>query len=276
MDEATIEKRGLDPLKSELDAINGIVSRTDLARVLGSRLRADVDPINATNFHTEHLFGLFVTKGLEEASLNIPYLLQGGLGMPSRDYYLSKDKDMAADRDKYKTYIATLLKQAGIADADNKAQAVFELETRIAQAQESLVDSEDVHKANNLWSMGDFAKKAPGLDWSAYFKAAGLDNVKQIDVWQPAAFTGLSALVGNQPLESWKALLLFHTLDENAPLLPKAYADLSFDFYGTTLQGTPRPATTWRRGRTDLRQEIFPGLVQGRGRSDGQEPVDRV
>src|SRR5690348_4472273 len=247
MDEATIEQRGLKPLQPELDAINGIVSRKDLARVLGSRMRADVDPINATNFHTEHLFGLFVTKGLEEESLQIPYLLQGGLGMPSRDYYLSDDSHMAADRAAYKTYIAALLKQAGIKDAGHQAQMVFDLETKIAKAQESLVDSEDVHKANNLWNASDFSKKAPGLDWATYFDAAGLGSIKQFDVWQPSAFTGLSALVGNQPLESWKALLVFHTLDENAPLLPKTFADLHFDFHGKTLTGTPQQRERWKR-----------------------------
>jgi len=182
MDTAAIDKAGLAPRKPELDAIDAIKSRADLARVLGSRLRADVDPINDTNFHTQHLFGLFVTKGLEETSTQIPYLLQGGLGMPSRDYYLSKDPHMADARGKYKIYIAALLKQAGIADSEKKADAVFALETKIAEAQESLVDSEDIHKANNLWSVAEFSKKAPGLDWSAYFKAAGLDDVKQIDV----------------------------------------------------------------------------------------------
>ncbi|MGH8164478.1 MAG: M13 family peptidase, partial [Rhodanobacteraceae bacterium] len=103
MDEAGIDKRGLAGLQPELARIDAIKSRDDLARVLGSRLRADVDPINATNFHTENLFGLFVTQGLEDPSRSIPYLLQGGLGMPSRGYYLSKDKDRAANRDKYKT-----------------------------------------------------------------------------------------------------------------------------------------------------------------------------
>ncbi|MDE2247861.1 MAG: M13 family peptidase, partial [Xanthomonadaceae bacterium] len=68
MDEAAIAKHGLAPLKPELSAIDAIASKDDLARVLGSRLRADVDPINATNFHTEHLFGLFVTQGLEDPS----------------------------------------------------------------------------------------------------------------------------------------------------------------------------------------------------------------
>ena len=247
MDTAAIDKAGLTPIKPELDAIDAIKTREDLARVLGSRLRADVDPINATNFHTEHLFGLFVTKGLEEASTQIPYLLQGGLAMPSRDYYLSKDAHMAEARDKYKTYVAALLKQAGIADSDKKADAVFALETKIAEVQESLVDSEDIHKANNVWNIAEFTKKAPGLDWDAYFKAAGLDKARQIDVWQPSAITGESKLVGSQPIDAWKALLTFHTLNAAAPLLPKPYEELSFDFFGKTLQGTPAQRERWKR-----------------------------
>src|SRR5690348_1278592 len=247
MDTAAIDKAGLTPIKPELDAIDAIKTREDLARVLGSRLRADVDPINATNFNTEHLFGLFVTKGLEEASTQIPYLMQGGLAMPSRDYYLSQDLHMKDARDKYKTYVAALLKQAGIADADKQAEAVIALETKIAQAQESLVDSEDVHKANNLWPVAEFSKKAPGLDWNAYFKAAGLDGIKQIDVWQPSAITGEAKLVASQPIDAWKALLVFHTLNAAAPLLPKAFADLNFDFYGKQLSGTPEQQARWKR-----------------------------
>ncbi|HLI19379.1 MAG TPA: M13 family metallopeptidase [Rhodanobacteraceae bacterium] len=266
MDTSAIDKAGLTPLKSELDAIDAIKSRADLAHVLGSRLRADVDPINATNFHTQHLFGLFVTKGLEEASMQIPYLLQGGLGMPSRDYYLSKDPHMVQARDAYKTYIAALLKQAGIADADKKADAVFALETKIAQAQESLVDSEDIHKANNLWTMAELSRKAPGLDWNQYFKAAGLDDVKQIDIWQPTAIIGEAKLVGSQPIDAWKDLLVFHTLNAAAPLLPKPYEQLNFDFYGKTLQGTPEQRERWKRAvsatSTDLGDAVGQLYVQ--------------
>ena len=247
MDEAAIAKHGLAPLKPELAAIDAIASKSDLARVLGSRLRADVDPINATNFHTENLFGLFVTQGLEDPSHTIAYLLQGGLAMPSRDYYLSTDPHMAAFRTQYHAYVVALLKQAGIADAAAKADTVIALETKIAKAQESLIDSQDVHKANNLWSMADFAQKAPGLDWATYFKAAGLDGQKQINAWQPTATTGLAALVASEPLDAWKDLLVFHTLDSAAPLLPKAYADLHFDFYGHTLQGTPQQQPRWKR-----------------------------
>ena len=247
MDTATIEQHGLAPLKPELAQIDAIASRTDLARVLGSRLRADVDPINATNFQTQNLFGLFVTQGLEDPSRNVAYLLQGGLGMPSRDYYLSSDPHMLAARNKYLTYIGALLKQAGIAGAEAKAKTVLDLETRIARAQTDLLDSQDIHKANNLWRMADFAQKAPGLDWANYFKAAGLDGQQQIDAWQPKAVTGLSALTASEPLQAWKDLLVFHTINQSAGLLPKAYADLSFDFYGHTLQGTPQQQPRWKR-----------------------------
>ena len=247
MDEADIEKRGLAPLKAELARIDAIQTRDDLARVLGSEQRADVDPINATNFQTENLFGLFVAQGLEDPAHNMPYLLQGGLAMPSRDYYLSQDSEMAAVRTKYQAYVASLLKLAGASDANAQAKAIVALETKLAQAQESLIDSEDIHKANHVWSVADFAKNAPGLNWKLYFDAAQLGDQQRFGVWQPAGTTGLAALVGSEPVDAWKALLRYHALDKAAPLLPKAYAELHFAFYGTTLQGTPSQAERWKR-----------------------------
>jgi putative endopeptidase len=247
MDAVAIEKAGLGPLKPELDRIAAIKTGADLSRVLGGQLRADVDPINATNFHTEHLFGLFVTQGLEDPSHNVAYLLQGGLGMPNREYYLSGDQAMVAFRAKYLAYIAATLQQAGEADAQAKAKSIFDLEMKIAKAQASLVDSEDVHKANNLWPMAAFASKAPGLDWSAFFDAAGLAGQKTIDAWQPQAVVGLSALVASEPLQTWKDYLAFHTINHDAGLLPKAYAERSFEFYGHALQGTPKQRERWKR-----------------------------
>jgi len=247
MDEATIEARGLAPLQPQLDRIGALADKTALAQLLGENLRADVDPLNATNYYTDRLFGVFVTQGLEDPSHNMAYLLQGGLGMPNRDYYLSPDKAMAGIRDKYRAYIVALLSQAGVADAEAKARAIYALEDKIAHAQASIVDTEDVHKANNPWPIGEFAKKAPGLDWATYFKAAGLDGQQTIDAWQPGAINKLSALVASEPLDTWKAWMTFHALNRAAALLPKAYADLSFDFYGTTLNGTPKQRDRWKR-----------------------------
>ncbi len=247
MDDATIEKRGLEPIKPRLDQINAIADKTALAQAMGEDLRVDVDPLNATNYQTEHLFGLFVSQGLEDPQHSYPYLLQGGLGMPNRDYYLSSDAKMLKLRDSYRDYVMAILDAAGIKDAKAKAQSILELETKIAKAQSSIVDTENIHKANNPWTMGDFAKKAPGLDWSTYFKAGGIGDAKTIYAWQPDAIAKLSALVASQPLQTWKDFLSFHALNHNANLLPKAYADLNFGFYGTTLSGTPQQSDRWKR-----------------------------
>jgi putative endopeptidase len=254
MDEAGIEARGLAPLQAKLDGIAAINDGASLSRWLGASLRADTDPLNATNFHTENLFGLFVAQGLEDPSKNVGYLMQGGLGMPDREYYLAGDKDMAANRAAYQAYIAAILELAGDTDAGQKAKAIFDLETKIAKAHANVVDSQDVHKANNPWATVDYAKRAPGIDWTDFFDAAKLSDQQTLFAWQPDAIRKLSALVASEPLQTWKDYLRFHAINHSAGLLPKAYADLSFGFHGTQLQGTSKQRERWKRGvgATDL------------------------
>ena len=253
MDEAGIEARGLAPLQPKLDGIAAIADKAALSRWLGGSVRADTDPLNATNFYTENLFGLFVAQGLEDPSKNVGYLMQGGLGMPDREYYLAADKDMAANRAAYQKYIAAILKQAGDADAENKAKAIFDLEMKIAKAHANVIDSQDIHKANNPWALADYAKNAPGIDWTAFFDAATLNGQQILFAWQPDAIKKLSALVAGEPLQAWKDYLRFHAINHSAGLLPKAYADLSFGFYGTQLNGTSKQRDRWKRaiGATD-------------------------
>lgn len=247
MDEAGIEAHGLAPLQPKLDGIAAIADGAGLSRWLGGSLRADTDPLNATNFYTENLFGLFVAQGLEDPSKNVGYLMQGGLGMPDREYYLATDKDMAANRDAYRKYIAGILKLAGDADAENKAKTIFDLEMKIARAHANVVDSQDIHKANNPWAVADYAKNAPGIDWAAFLDAAGLGSQQTLFAWQPDAIKKLSALVASEPLQAWKDYLRFHAINHSAGLLPKAYADLSFGFYGTQLNGTTKQRDRWKR-----------------------------
>ena len=253
MDEAGIEARGLAPLQPKLDGIAAIADKAALSRWLGGSMRADTDPLNATNFYTENLFGLFVAQGLEDPSKNVGYLMQGGLGMPDREYYLAADKDMAANRAAYQKYIAAILKQAGDADADKQAKAIFDLEMKIAKAHANVIDSQDIHKANNPWALADYAKNAPGIDWTAFFDAATLSGQQILFAWQPDAIKKLSALVAGEPLQAWKDYLRFHAINHSAGLLPKAYADLSFGFYGTQLNGTSKQRDRWKRaiGATD-------------------------
>jgi putative endopeptidase len=247
MDEKTIEGKGIAPLKSQIDAIAAIADKKALAREIGASLRADVDPLNDTNFQTENLFGIWVAPGFRDSARYTPYLLQGGLGIPSRDYYLGGSDKMKAVQAAYKTYVATALKLAGVADSDKKAAAIYDLEAQIAKAQESIVDSQDVVKANNVWSRADFTKKAPGLDWAQFFSGAGL-RANSLIVWQPSALTGLSKLVADVPLDTWKAWLQFHRINHFSPELPRAFVDARFAFYGKALSGTPKQQDRWKRG----------------------------
>ena len=247
LDEATIESLGLKPLRPTLARIVAIKDKKGLASEFGRELRADVDALNSTNFDTPHLFGLWVEQDLNDPHRYAPYLLQGGLGMPDRDYYLSKSAHMVAVRAAYKAHIAKVLGLAHIPDAQAKAQRIFDLETKIAEVHAARAESEDVLKANNPWARADFAKKAPGLDWTAYFAAAGLSQRPQFIVWHPKATTGEAALVASQPLAVWKDYLTYEQLNDYSNVLPKAFADERFAFYGTTLSGTPQQLARWKR-----------------------------
>ena len=247
MNEAAIEKKGLSPIKAELDEINGIADKTTLARVLGSQLRADVDPLNSTNFYTDRLFGIWVSPDFNKPTHNIAYMLQGGLGLPDRDNYLGTEKDDVELQAKYREHIVTILKLAQIADAEAKAARIYDLEKMIATAHATRTDSADVQKANNPWAMKDFSTKAPGLDWTAFFKATQLTGQPTIIVWHPGGVTGISALVGSQSLDVWKEYLTYHVIDRSSGLLPKPFATERFKFYATTLNGIPQQSDRWKR-----------------------------
>jgi putative endopeptidase len=175
-------------------------------------------------------------------------LLQGGLQLPDREYYLADSERMRDIRAKYRDHISAMLKLAGFSDTDARADRVLELEHGIAEKHISLAEDENIQKANNTWMQADFAMKAPGLDWSEYFRGAGLTKQASFIVWQPTAFAGESALVASAPLDSWKDWLAYHLVEGYAEVLPKAVADERFSFFGKILQGTPEQRPRWQRG----------------------------
>jgi predicted metalloendopeptidase len=247
MDEAGIEAKGLEPLRPKLDRIAAITDRRALARVLGTTLRADVDVLNATNFYTGNVFGLWVAQDLNEPTRYVPFLLQGGLDMPDREYYLDSSPRMTQIRAKHRAHIANVLALAHVPDAPARAARIFDLEHRMAEAHGSREDSVDVKKGNNHWTRNQFDTAAPGLDWREFFAAAGLGGQPDFVVWQPSAVTGLSALVASEPLETWKDYLVFHAIEHDAAVLPKAFGDEAFAFHGTVLAGTPTRRDRWKR-----------------------------
>jgi predicted metalloendopeptidase len=240
LDTAAIDRAGLNPAKADLQAIAGIADKRALAAAIGKTLRADVDPLNATNFQTDNLFGVFVTQGLNTPGEQLPYLMQGGIGMPEREYYLSSDAKMAGLRDKYRTYVETVMKAAGSPDPKAAADRIIALETRIAQAHETREESEDFAKGAQVWTRAELEQKAPGLDWGALLDAAQLGQAGKFDAYHAGSIPKLAALVGSQPLDAWKEWLAFHTLNQRANVLPQPIRDASFAFYGTALNGTPQ------------------------------------
>ncbi len=247
MDEQAIEARGLRPLQPTLDRIHAVADRHGLARALGATLRADVDALNATNFYTDNLFGLWVAQDLDDPARYVPFLMQGGLDLPDRAYYLDPSPRMADIRTKCQTHIARVLELARVSDAPQRAARIFELERRIAEAHGRREDSEDVRKGDNHWTRADFDTKAPGLAWGEYLSAAGLGAQRDFVVWQPGAATGVAALVASEPLETWKDYMTFHALEHAAAVLPRAFGDEKFAFHGTVLAGIPTRRDPWKR-----------------------------
>lgn len=247
MDEAAIEAAGAGPLKPELDRIAAIRTRTDLSRELGASMRADVDALNATDFYTDRFLGLWVAEDLNDTTVYRPYLMQGGLGLPDREYYLGSSARFTEIRAKYKAHIAEMLRLAGYSDVDARAARVVALETAIARSHWTVDQTADVLKANTVWTRAELARKAPGLDWDAFLTAAGLADQPRFGAWQDSAIVGMSKLVASQPIQAWRDYMAFHAVERGAPFLSKPFADAHFAFNGQTLSGTPQQRERWKR-----------------------------
>ncbi len=248
MDEARIEQLGASPLKAELDAIAAIETHKDLSAALGGSIRADVDVLNLGNIATPRIMGLWVGEDLNDATRYRPYLVQGGLGMPDREYYLGSNPRYGELRGKYETHVANMLRLAGFTQAEVRARPVMALEKAIAKVHGSVADTIDVTKGNTVWLRSELEQKAPGLDWTAFLTAAGIDDQPRFGAWQASAITGISKLTVSQPLQAWKDYLAFHTIENAAPFLSKAFVDEHFAFNGQAVSGTPQQRERWKRG----------------------------
>jgi putative endopeptidase len=239
VDQNAIDAKGLTPLADSLSRITTIIDKTSLSAYLGTTLGGEIEGLTS---NADHIFGIWINQGFEDASHNLPHIWQGGLGMPSRDDYLDHSAQNEELRSQYEVHVATVLKFAGITNSASRAKAILSLELGIARAFTPDSDAADVFKQNNPWKRADFDIKAPGLDWNAYFRSAGLQDQEDFIVWQSSAVTGISALVQSESLDTWKDYLRVHLLDHYATVLPKEVSAEHFAFYGTILakeQGAP-------------------------------------
>jgi predicted metalloendopeptidase len=223
--ESAIERSGLAPLRAALDSIDAVRNRVALARLLGSEMRADVDPLGWGLYRSANLLGLAVQHGIHGETGYTPFLVQGGLGLGDRERYLDSTSTGAALRARYLTYVAHQLAQAGFDSPERRAAGVLALETGLARSHATTEASAVDRNADNVWTRADFARRAPGFDWTAFFRAARLGAQPSFVAWQPSAITGLATLVGTGPLEEWKDYLRFHAIDVRADVLPRRFAE---------------------------------------------------
>jgi putative endopeptidase len=222
LNHSAIEQQELAPLQPLMARIDAVRDKSALARLLGSWMLADADPLNVGTYESAHLFGLAVGPGNQGEKSNVVFLVQGGLGLGSREPYLASD---AARRNEYLQYLTRLLELGDFATAPERAAAVLQLEIALARTHADGDASGNDKNGGNLWTRADFAQRAPGIDWSKFFEAAGLGSQQAFVAWQPEAIQGGAALVESQPLAAWLDYLRLRTLDEHAEVLPRAFQE---------------------------------------------------
>lgn len=258
MDTATLDRRGIEPIRSELDAIAAIDDRSALAAAFGRAERDNgISPIG---------FGIEIDR--KDPSRFIAGVYHAGIGLPERDYYLDETERFATIRAAYRAHIAELLTLAGRPEAAALAADVLALETAIANEHWSRADRRNRDLTYNLVSPEELFEKYKDFDWEAFFDSVGVVP-PVVNVNHPSALPGLIRLANDTPLPVWRAYLAYHLISNNAPLLATAIDDANFAFYGPVLFGQTEQRERWRRGVSLV------GAADGLGDAIGQVYVER-
>jgi len=237
MDEAKLEELGLKPLQPELDRIAALKDKKDLPGLMAHLLRIGAPvPING-----------FVNQDAKDPTRYIVYVVQSGLGLPDRDYYLVDDPKLREMRAAYLAHVGRMLALAGEPQPEAAARAVLELETALAQKQWTRVDSRDRDKTYNKFELKAINDLTPGFDFAGFLKAAGVTNDAAI-VMQPSAHAGFAEQLRARPLAAWQTYLKWHLIRGYAPALSRAFVEENFAFYEKTLRGQQEMRPRWKRG----------------------------
>ncbi len=204
--------------------------------------------LNATNLHTGNLFGLWVAQDLDDPAKYSPFLLQGGLGMPDREYYL----DPSSAHGRHPLEVSGPHRRRAEARPRGRRRREGRSHPR-SRAPDRACALEPGglggrRQGEQPLAPQEFEKNAPGLDWAAFFAAAGLADQPVFVVWQPSAVTGISALAAAQPLETWKDYLTFRAIEHASRVPAEGLRRRGFAFYGQVLTGTPKQRDRWKRG----------------------------
>lgn len=238
MDTLKIEEQGMADIEDDLAMIDNASSKEELLNVI-----ADLH-----TFYVTPMFEFFPEQDLKNNTEVVPYLYQGGLGMPSRDYYVKDDPRSQEVRAEYINYISTILSLAGSEDAEaaEAAQKILKLETQLAEKSRSRVDLRDPELNYNNMDLEELTAVAPSIDWKRYFSLVGVENPEVIIVNSPEFFTELSTLVNDVSLDTWKVYTRFHYLSASASYLGSGFRQADFAFNENVLNGTEEMKPRWK------------------------------
>jgi putative endopeptidase len=234
MDEARIERLGIDPIKPYLARIAGIRDKATLITVFA-----------------ENGYNMPVSVGvIPDAGDTRRYVLvvgQGGTHMPTRDHYLREGPEFDRYRTALKTYIGTTLRLAGFTDIEERTERIYALERRLAETHWSPERSRDVRASYNPMTRAELTTLAPQFEWNRYLDLMGFGRAERIIVAQPSAVTDAGRILDEVPLETWKDWLAFSFIDAFAPYLSQPYQDAEFAFSSRALYGQQTPHPRWSR-----------------------------
>src|SRR5947209_2577564 len=239
MDEAAIERKGIAPLKPELDHIAALKSKDDLADLL-----AHLHLIDAGAF-----FSFGSNQDFKDATSVIAEADQGGLGLPERDYYTRTDANSEKTRKEYVQHVANMFKLRGDPPqaAAANAKKVMEIETALAKASLTVVQRRDPASIYHKMPLNDLAGMAPAFNWNRYLRATGTPEVQSLNVAVPDFFKGLQTVLQQQDIASIKTYLRWQLVHDAAPMLSKPFVNENFNFFGKKLNGQKELRARWKR-----------------------------
>ncbi|MCC6560445.1 MAG: M13 family metallopeptidase [Xanthomonadales bacterium] len=239
MDEAGIEKAGLEPVRPQLAEIDALKTRADLIALI-NRWHAQGMGV---------LFGFGKEADLKNSAMNIAYATQGGLGLPDRDYYTKDDAESQALRAKSLAHVERMLTLIGGKPEQAKAEAaaILALETRLARASLTRLELRDPNKSYNVVSLDAANQATPNYAWNELFASVGRKDVATFSLSHPLFFAEMDKTLSDTPIATWQAYLRWNLIGTAAPYLSKQFVEADFDFGGRTLRGAKELRPRWKR-----------------------------
>jgi endothelin-converting enzyme/putative endopeptidase len=239
MDEAAVEKAGIDPLRPALAAIDAMQSKRDIARLLARE---------HLSLNSNALLGFGSNQDYENAQQVIAFATGGGLGLPDRDYYVKEDAKSIQTREKYLEHAARMFVLSGEDQAASKRDAaiVMAIETDMAKSSLTRVEKREPHNLFHKMKAAEFKALTPAFDWDAYFAAIQLAPPAVVNVTEPAFYRELERLLQARDLADWKVYLRWHLVRANARFLSSPFVKENFNFYSKYLRGTEQLPPRWK------------------------------